>query len=160
VIRGDRWWPEGLKIAQRGQGHSRGEAQPLQGLRGHGEELGLSCGYCGASGEFSADWRGQMGFPGTSLIAGREGLGAWDGSTNDPRSPGSSPHLVQVRERIRINGQPISPELFTKHFWRLYHRLEETKVPVPEGWWVGRAQGSVCPRPPSPQSRGCGSCRP
>ncbi|XP_058380112.1 folylpolyglutamate synthase, mitochondrial isoform X2 [Diceros bicornis minor] len=39
----------------------------------------------------------------------------------------SSPHLVQVRERIRINGQPISPELFTKHFWRLYQRLEETK---------------------------------
>ncbi|XP_030149009.1 folylpolyglutamate synthase, mitochondrial isoform X1 [Lynx canadensis] len=39
----------------------------------------------------------------------------------------SSPHLVQVRERIRINGQPISPELFTKHFWPLYHRLEETK---------------------------------
>ncbi|XP_011362545.1 folylpolyglutamate synthase, mitochondrial isoform X1 [Pteropus vampyrus] len=39
----------------------------------------------------------------------------------------SSPHLVQVRERIRINGQPISPELFTKHFWRLYHRLEETE---------------------------------
>ncbi|KAF6124410.1 folylpolyglutamate synthase [Phyllostomus discolor] len=39
----------------------------------------------------------------------------------------SSPHLVQVRERIRINGQPISPELFTKHFWRLYHHLEETK---------------------------------
>ncbi|XP_066223172.1 folylpolyglutamate synthase, mitochondrial isoform X1 [Saccopteryx leptura] len=39
----------------------------------------------------------------------------------------SSPHLVQVRERIRINGQPISPELFTKHFWCLYHRLEETK---------------------------------
>uniref|UniRef100_A0A8C6EBH2 Folylpolyglutamate synthase n=1 Tax=Moschus moschiferus TaxID=68415 RepID=A0A8C6EBH2_MOSMO len=40
----------------------------------------------------------------------------------------SSPHLVQVRERIRINGQPISSELFTNHFWRLYHRLEETKV--------------------------------
>ncbi|KAG3288044.1 folylpolyglutamate synthase, mitochondrial isoform X1 [Ictidomys tridecemlineatus] len=39
----------------------------------------------------------------------------------------SSPHLVQVRERIRINGQPISPELFTKHFWRLYHQLEKTK---------------------------------
>lgn len=39
----------------------------------------------------------------------------------------SSPHLVQVRERIRINGQPISRELFTKHFWRLYQRLEETK---------------------------------
>uniref|UniRef100_A0A8D2D2C6 Folylpolyglutamate synthase n=1 Tax=Sciurus vulgaris TaxID=55149 RepID=A0A8D2D2C6_SCIVU len=40
----------------------------------------------------------------------------------------SSPHLVQVRERIRIDGLPISPELFTKHFWRLYHRLEKTKV--------------------------------
>uniref|UniRef100_A0A6I8NEW9 Folylpolyglutamate synthase n=2 Tax=Ornithorhynchus anatinus TaxID=9258 RepID=A0A6I8NEW9_ORNAN len=39
----------------------------------------------------------------------------------------SSPHLVQVRERIRIDGQPISPEMFTKYFWRLYHRLEETK---------------------------------
>ncbi|KAF0878893.1 FOLC protein, partial [Crocuta crocuta] len=39
----------------------------------------------------------------------------------------SSPHLVQVRERIRINGRPISPELFTKHFWHLYHRLEESK---------------------------------
>lgn len=39
----------------------------------------------------------------------------------------SSPHLVQVRERIRINGKPISPELFTKHFWRLYHQLEEFK---------------------------------
>ncbi|XP_074067184.1 folylpolyglutamate synthase, mitochondrial isoform X1 [Macrotis lagotis] len=39
----------------------------------------------------------------------------------------SSPHLVQVRERIRINGEPISPELFTKYFWRLYNRLEETK---------------------------------
>ncbi|KAL1786932.1 folylpolyglutamate synthase, mitochondrial isoform X1 [Sigmodon hispidus] len=37
----------------------------------------------------------------------------------------SSPHLVQVRERIRINGKPISSELFTQHFWRLYHRLEE-----------------------------------
>ncbi|XP_055456864.1 folylpolyglutamate synthase, mitochondrial isoform X2 [Psammomys obesus] len=39
----------------------------------------------------------------------------------------SSPHLVQVRERIRINGKPISPELFTKHFWRLYHQLEQFK---------------------------------
>ncbi|ELK26593.1 Folylpolyglutamate synthase, mitochondrial [Myotis davidii] len=49
----------------------------------------------------------------------------------------SSPHLVQVRERIRINGQPISPEHFTKHFWRLYHRLEETKVSIQQGWCSG-----------------------
>lgn len=39
----------------------------------------------------------------------------------------SSPHLVQVRERIRINGKPISPELFTKYFWHLYQQLEEFK---------------------------------
>ncbi|KAE8583220.1 hypothetical protein XENTR_v10020462 [Xenopus tropicalis] len=38
----------------------------------------------------------------------------------------SSPHLVQVRERIRINGQPISKELFSKYFWQVYNRLEET----------------------------------
>ncbi|XP_057230601.1 folylpolyglutamate synthase, mitochondrial isoform X1 [Malurus melanocephalus] len=42
----------------------------------------------------------------------------------------SSPHLVQVRERIRINGQPISKELFNKYFWLVYNRLEETKDPV------------------------------
>lgn len=40
----------------------------------------------------------------------------------------SSPHLVQVRERIRINGQPIGKELFTKYFWQVYGRLEKTKV--------------------------------
>ncbi|KAM3874599.1 folylpolyglutamate synthase, mitochondrial [Diretmus argenteus] len=39
----------------------------------------------------------------------------------------SSPHLVQVRERIRINGQPIGKELFTKYFWQIYGRLDETK---------------------------------
>ncbi|XP_036973560.1 folylpolyglutamate synthase, mitochondrial [Acanthopagrus latus] len=39
----------------------------------------------------------------------------------------SSPHLVQVRERIRINGQPIGKELFTKYFWQVYGRLDETK---------------------------------
>ncbi|XP_069022358.1 folylpolyglutamate synthase, mitochondrial-like [Embiotoca jacksoni] len=39
----------------------------------------------------------------------------------------SSPHLVHVRERIRINGRPISEELFTKYFWETYERLEDTK---------------------------------
>lgn len=78
-----------------------------------------------------------------------EGPGAWEGSPDD-RSPGSSPHLVQVRERIRINGQPISPELFTKHFWRLYHQLEKTKVPMPEGWWEGRIGALHVLRPHHP----------
>uniref|UniRef100_A0A3P8VQ39 Folylpolyglutamate synthase n=1 Tax=Cynoglossus semilaevis TaxID=244447 RepID=A0A3P8VQ39_CYNSE len=39
----------------------------------------------------------------------------------------SSPHLVQVRERIRINGQPIGKDLFTKYFWQVYGKLDETK---------------------------------
>ncbi|XP_076850512.1 folylpolyglutamate synthase, mitochondrial isoform X2 [Brachyhypopomus gauderio] len=39
----------------------------------------------------------------------------------------SSPHLVQVRERIRVNGHPIGKDLFTKYFWQVYGRLEETK---------------------------------
>ncbi|KAM3599838.1 uncharacterized protein V6R79_012545 [Siganus canaliculatus] len=38
-----------------------------------------------------------------------------------------SPHLVQVRERIRINGKPISKELFTKYFWQVYSRLDKNK---------------------------------
>jgi len=36
--------------------------------------------------------------------------------------------LVQVRERIRINGQPLSKELFSKYFWLVYRRLRGTKV--------------------------------
>ncbi|KAJ8346423.1 hypothetical protein SKAU_G00278240 [Synaphobranchus kaupii] len=40
----------------------------------------------------------------------------------------SSPHLVQVRERIQIDGQPISKELFTKYFWQVYGCLDETKT--------------------------------
>jgi len=36
----------------------------------------------------------------------------------------SSPHLVSVRERIRLNGRPISQSLFTKYFWSVYKRVE------------------------------------
>ncbi|XP_035684942.1 folylpolyglutamate synthase, mitochondrial-like isoform X1 [Branchiostoma floridae] len=39
----------------------------------------------------------------------------------------SSPHLVQVRERIRINGKPISRDNFSKYFWSCYNRLAQTK---------------------------------
>ncbi|MEQ2178543.1 hypothetical protein GOODEAATRI_015157 [Goodea atripinnis] len=34
---------------------------------------------------------------------------------------------LTVRERIRINGQPISKDLFTKYFCQVYGRLDETK---------------------------------
>ncbi|CAD6241180.1 GSCOCG00009202001-RA-CDS [Cotesia congregata] len=39
----------------------------------------------------------------------------------------TSPHLVSVRERIRINGQSISEELFSEEFWRLHTRLSSQK---------------------------------
>lgn len=40
----------------------------------------------------------------------------------------SSPHLVEVRERIRINGEPLQKNTFTKHFWNVYNKLETEKV--------------------------------
>ncbi|XP_068239077.1 folylpolyglutamate synthase, mitochondrial-like [Palaemon carinicauda] len=39
----------------------------------------------------------------------------------------SSPHLVAVRERIRINGQPIQKDSFTQHFWDVYNSLTASK---------------------------------
>merc|ERR1719427_2105681 len=46
----------------------------------------------------------------------------------------SSPHLVSVTERIRMNGQPIEPDLFTHHFWMVYDavcrgRAEDDRPP-------------------------------
>ncbi|EAU84902.2 tetrahydrofolylpolyglutamate synthase [Coprinopsis cinerea okayama7 len=37
----------------------------------------------------------------------------------------TSPHLVAVRERIRINGVPISEELFAKYLFEVWNRLQE-----------------------------------
>ncbi|VDK47770.1 unnamed protein product [Anisakis simplex] len=37
----------------------------------------------------------------------------------------SSPHLVHVRERIRINGRPLSETAFTKYFFTVYDRLQK-----------------------------------
>lgn len=44
----------------------------------------------------------------------------------------SSPHLVSVTERIRLNGAPISEEFFAKHFWKLYERLLQNQETVDE----------------------------
>uniref|UniRef100_H2Y663 Uncharacterized protein n=1 Tax=Ciona savignyi TaxID=51511 RepID=H2Y663_CIOSA len=47
----------------------------------------------------------------------------------------SSPHLLEVRERIRVNGRPISTDLFTQYFWEVFDLLKltehnyEVKVP-------------------------------
>ncbi|PFH62248.1 hypothetical protein XA68_14379 [Ophiocordyceps unilateralis] len=45
-----------------------------------------------------------------------------------PRKVGlfTSPHLVAVRERIRINSMPISEELFAKYFFQVWDRLESS----------------------------------
>ena len=41
-----------------------------------------------------------------------------------PFTPGfSSPHLVEVRERIRINGELISKEKFVDYFWQCYNAI-------------------------------------
>lgn len=42
----------------------------------------------------------------------------------------TSPHLRFVRERIKVNNQPISEELFAECFWELWDRLESNK-PAP-----------------------------
>lgn len=40
----------------------------------------------------------------------------------------SSPHLISVRERIRINGEPLSKNDFTKYFFEVYDRMNKRKV--------------------------------
>ncbi|XP_034948033.1 folylpolyglutamate synthase, mitochondrial isoform X2 [Chelonus insularis] len=39
----------------------------------------------------------------------------------------TSPHLVSVRERIKINGKLIDEAFFTTEFWKLYNNLAEKK---------------------------------
>jgi folylpolyglutamate synthase len=39
----------------------------------------------------------------------------------------TSPHLRSVRERIKIDDQPISEELFAKCFWHVWDRFEATR---------------------------------
>lgn len=39
-----------------------------------------------------------------------------------------SPHLVDVRERIRLNGELVSKEAYLDSFWRVWDAIEATKV--------------------------------
>lgn len=39
----------------------------------------------------------------------------------------SSPHLVAVRERVRLNGRVISEDMFAKYFHDVHQRLEDTQ---------------------------------
>lgn len=42
----------------------------------------------------------------------------------------TSPHLVTVRERIRINNEPISQSLFASHFFALWDRFSESAAAI------------------------------
>lgn len=60
-------------------------------------------------------------------------IGALPSLSSEARSPMrtvdaglyTSPHLIAVRERIRVNGVPISEELFAKFFFDVWDRLED-----------------------------------
>ncbi|PBP26795.1 putative Folylpolyglutamate synthase, partial [Diplocarpon rosae] len=53
-------------------------------------------------------------------------LSQYKKSHDTPKNIGlfTSPHLIAVRERIRINSAPISAELFAKYFFDVWDRLE------------------------------------
>ncbi|KAJ1806941.1 Folylpolyglutamate synthetase, partial [Coemansia sp. RSA 2598] len=42
----------------------------------------------------------------------------------------TSPHLIEARERIRINGKPIAKHLFAKYFNEVYERLTSDIPPL------------------------------
>lgn len=37
----------------------------------------------------------------------------------------SSPHLVAVRERLRLDGVPLAEDVFTRYFWDVYDALRD-----------------------------------
>ncbi|KAL0848126.1 hypothetical protein Bca101_021373 [Brassica carinata] len=46
----------------------------------------------------------------------------------------TSPHLIDVRERFRLNGVEISQEKFVDYFWCCFHKLKEkssNEIPMP-----------------------------
>jgi len=53
----------------------------------------------------------------------------WTSPDGKPLKTGlfTSPHLVAMRERIRIDGAPISEDLFAKYTEDVWNRLEATK---------------------------------
>lgn len=52
----------------------------------------------------------------------------------------TSPHLVDIRERIRVNGKPVSKQVFAQAYWTVRRRLEQYKgseedLPVLPGYF-------------------------
>ncbi len=49
----------------------------------------------------------------------------------------TSPHLVDIRERIRLDGLPISEEKYLRYFWAVWDALLATKVGGRNCTWGG-----------------------
>lgn len=52
----------------------------------------------------------------------------------------TSPHLVDIRERIRINGLPVSKQVFAQAYWTIRKRLEkfeeqQSELPILPGYF-------------------------
>ncbi|TLD27251.1 hypothetical protein PspLS_04397 [Pyricularia sp. CBS 133598] len=62
-------------------------------------------------------------------------LNRWRASHGVPGKLGllTSPHLISVRERIRINSEPVSEDLFAKYFFEVWDRLEQNPPQGSEG---------------------------
>lgn len=67
------------------------------------------------------------------LLAALKGSTTTNGSQSDKRSLDNpkvglytSPHMMLVRERIRLDGLPIDEERFSREFWHVWDRLGET----------------------------------
>ena len=61
----------------------------------------------------------------STAVLKRTGESSW---TNLKVGLFTSPHLVQVRERIRINGKPIEKEAFSDYFYQVWDKLDESRV--------------------------------
>lgn len=51
----------------------------------------------------------------------------------------TSPHLISPRERIAINGEPVSQEIFAEAFFEMWDRF--TRAAIKEGWSPAEAEG-------------------
>ena len=43
----------------------------------------------------------------------------------------TSPHLFDIRERIRLDGEPIAEDKYLTYFWEVWDKLAATKVRRP-----------------------------
>ncbi|KAL5611661.1 hypothetical protein BROUX41_000759 [Berkeleyomyces rouxiae] len=59
-------------------------------------------------------------------------LAAWQRTHGSPQRTGllTSPHLISVRERIRLDSQPISEALFARYFFEVWDRLGRAAAEV------------------------------